>query len=66
MATTVFKQEDVVMRANLKATPEYAVTREGKPMATFSLAENKRVRNEETGEWEDAAPAADWNAGPSV
>lgn len=56
MARTLYRQEDVALRGNLKATPEVSYTREGKPMATFSIAENKRVLDEQTGEWSDGEP----------
>lgn len=41
---------------NLTEDPELRFTPSGYPVATLRVAVNDRVKNEETGEWEDAEP----------
>lgn len=40
---------------NLTTDPEFRFVESGMGRAVFSLAVNKRVRNEQTGQWEDGA-----------
>jgi single-strand DNA-binding protein len=46
----------VHLTGNLTADPELRFLDSGVALATFNLAVNKRVRNEQTGQWEDGAP----------
>lgn len=45
----------VHLSGNLTADPELRYLDSGVALATFGLAVNKRVRNEQTGQWEDVA-----------
>ena len=45
----------VIASGNLTREPEYRATNSGSSVLTFGLAVNDRVRNGQTGEWEDYA-----------
>jgi len=44
------------LSGNLTADPELRFTQSGRAVASFSVAVNERVQNEDTGEWEDTEP----------
>ena len=43
----------VVLSGNLTRDPELRMTKGGKQVLSFGLAVNDRMRNQQTGEWED-------------
>jgi single-strand DNA-binding protein len=48
--------EDGSLSGNLTRDPELRFTQSGRPVTSFSIAVNERVKNEDTGEWEDTEP----------
>jgi single-strand DNA-binding protein len=50
------EREDGSLSGNLTRDPELRFTQTGRPVTSFSVAVNERVKNEETGEWEDTEP----------
>lgn len=50
------EREDGSLSGNLTRDPEMRFTQSGRPVTSFSVAVNERVKNEETGEWEDTEP----------
>jgi len=46
----------VQLVGNVTREPELRFTKDGKPVATFGLAVNRRRRNPQTNEWEDRDP----------
>lgn len=54
--TTYGEREDGSLSGNLTRDPKLRFTQTGRPVCSFSVAVNERVKNEETGEWEDTEP----------
>lgn len=53
---TYGEREPASLSGNLTRDPELRFTANGLAVASCSVAVNERVRNEETGEWEDTEP----------
>lgn len=47
----------VSLEGNLTADPDYGVSENGTKWARFQLAINERIKNPDSGEWEDGTPA---------
>lgn len=50
------EKEDGMLSGNITGDPELRFTQSGRAVANFSVAVNERVKNEETGVWEDTEP----------
>lgn len=54
--TVYGEREDGSLSGNVTRDPEMRFTPAGKAVCNFSVAVNERVKNEETGQWEDTDP----------
>ena len=43
----------VTLRGNLTRDPEVRFSKAGTPVATFTVVTSRRVKDKQTGEWED-------------
>jgi len=50
------EREDGSLSGNVTMDPELRFTPSGRAVATVNIAVNERVKNDETGEWEDTDP----------
>lgn len=50
------EREDGMLSGNLTRDPELRFTPSGRAVCSIAVAVNERVKNEETGEWEDTEP----------
>jgi len=50
------EREDGMLSGNVTADPELHFTPSGRAVTNFSVAVNERVKNDETGQWEDTEP----------
>jgi single-strand DNA-binding protein len=54
--TTYGEREDGMLSGNVTGDPELRFTPSGRAVSNLSIAVNERVKNEETGQWEDTEP----------
>jgi len=50
------EREDGSLSGNLTRDPELRFTASGRPVVNTAVAINERIKNDETGEWEDTEP----------
>ena len=54
MASNRIRNGSATIRGRLATDPQLKHTSEGAPVVSFRLADNKRVLDQQTGEWQDA------------